>query len=508
MAPGREFQPARPRGRAGFGNGGTCRVSAETDSLVGLVRGVTGPARDSVESRPRRLGLSGRLFLVTVAFVVVAEVLTYVPAVANYRIEWMDDRLAAAQVAALVLDGRTAEPVSEGLEGRLLAGVNARAIAVRGGGVQRLLAVEPIPETVADTVNLAEVTTWDSLRGAWRTLVAPVSEPIRVLGKGKAGFPQVEILLDEAPLRTAMIDYALRLLVSSLIIAAAAAGLVFVVLQVLIVRPVRRLATNVTAFADAPEDAGRVIAPSGRTDEIGQAERALAKMQRELADQLRQKRRLAELGLAVSKISHELRNLLTGAQLLGDRLEATADPSVQRIAPLLVRALARAIRFCEGTLAYGRATEPEPDLAPVPLEPVFDDLADLAALAGHPVRVVASAGGCAVVADREQLARALANLVRNAVQALDGAGTAEAVVRVSAEAGPPGQITILVTDNGPGLPPRARENLFSPFQGSAKAGGTGLGLPIAAELVQMNGGALTLDESPLGTRFRLVLPAA
>ncbi|MBE7198635.1 MAG: HAMP domain-containing histidine kinase, partial [Parafilimonas terrae] len=263
-----------------------------------------------------------------------------------------------------------------------------------------------------------------------------------------------------------------------------------------------------TAFSDDPEDAGRIIAPSRRSDEIGQAEVALARMQRGLADQLRQKRRLAELGLAVSKISHELRNLLTGAQLLGDRLEGTADPSVQRIAPLLVGTLARAIRFCEGTLAYGRATEPEPQIAPTPLEPLFADLADTAALASHPVRVVAEAGGHGVLADPEQLSRALANLVRNAVQALDGAKVNDGVVRVSAEQAPENRVTILVTDNGPGLPPRARENLFAPFQGSGKAGGTGLGLPIAAELVQMNGGTLTLDETAVGTRFRIVLPGA
>ncbi len=462
------------------------RVAADTDSIVGLPREVSVASRDGADLRPRRLGLSGRLFLVTVAFVVVAEILTFVPAVANYRIEWM-------------------EPVSEALESRLLAGVNARAIAVRGAGAQRLLATEPIPERVADTVDLGAVTTWDSLRGAWRTLVSPVSEPIRVVGQGKPGFGQVEILLDEAPLRTAMIDYALRLAVSSLIIAAVAAGLVFVVLQVLIVRPVRRLAT---AFADAPEDAGRIIAPSDRTDEIGQAEAALAKMQRGLADQLRQKRRLAELGLAVSKISHELRNLLTGAQLLGDRLEATADPSVQRIAPLLVGTLARAIRFCEGTLAYGRAIEPEPHLAPTPLAPLFADLPDIAALANRTVAVETQGQDLVVLADSEQLARALANLVRNAVQALDGAGTSNPTVRVSASAGPEGRVTILVSDNGPGLPPRARQNLFAPFQGSVRAGGTGLGLPIAAELIEMNGGTLTLDETAGGTRFRIVLPAA
>ncbi len=479
-------------------------VAVESDPVT--MPAAAAASREVPERRPARLGLSGRLFLVTVAFVVVAEVLTYVPAVANYRIEWMSDRVAAAQVAALVLDGRTGEPVSEALESRLLAGVNARAIAVRGGGAQRLLAIEPVPETVADTVDLRDVTALSTIRGAWRTLVAPVREPIRVIGEGGIGFDRVEVLLDEAPLRAAMIDYALRLLVSSLIIAASAAGLVFVVLQVLIVRPVRRLATNITAFAENPEDAGRIIAPSRRRDEIGQAERALGRMQRILADQLRQKRRLAELGLAVSKVSHELRNLLTGAQLLGDRLEDTADPMVQRVAPRLVGAIARAIRFCEASLAYGRVAERAPTLSSTPLAPLFAELPDLAALAARSVRVLVDAGECRVQADPEQLARALANLVRNAVQALDGAAVPEAEVRVTACRDVPGRVTILVEDNGPGLPARARENLFSPFQGSTRSGGTGLGLPIAAELIGINGGSLTLDPEEGGARFRIVLP--
>ena len=465
------------------------------------------PARDEPARPPSRLGLSGRLFLVTVAFVATAEILTYVPAVANHRVEWMADRLAAAQVAALVLDGHTPEPVPGALEKRLLAGVNARAIAVHGGRTRRLLAVGPVPETVAHTVDLRSVTALGAIRGAWRTLVAPGDAPIRVTGQGDDGVGEVEILLDEAPLRAAMIDYALRLLVSSLIIATAAAGLVFVVLQVLIVRPVRRLATSITAFAADPEDAGRIIVPSQRSDEIGQAEVALARMQRGLSDQLRQKRRLAELGLAVSKISHELRNLLTGAQLLGDRLEAAADPTVQRVAPRLVATLARAIRFCEATLAYGRATEREPRVARTPLAQIFSELPDLAGLAIRPVTVHVEAGDLAVLGDAEQVARAVSNLVRNAVQVLDGAEIADPNVRVTAARGAPGTVTILVSDNGPGLPARAREKLFAPFQGSMRSGGTGLGLPIAAELIGINGGTLTLEDGEGAARFRSVLPA-
>ncbi|MGU3540321.1 sensor histidine kinase [Methylobacterium sp. A54F] len=465
------------------------------------------------EGFARHLGLSGRLFILTVAFVVIAEVLIYVPAVANYRLNWLSDRIAAAQVAALVVDASPGQAVSDELAKRLLAGVGARAIAVRGGGTRRLLALDPIPATVADMVDLRQESWWQSIHGSWRTLIAPADEPIRVVAQGKDGFDLVEILLNEAPLRVAIVDFSIRLLLSSLIIAAAAAGLVFVVLQRVIVRPVRRLAHNITAFADDPESRERIIAPSNRTDEIGHAEIALARMEHALADELRQKRRLAELGLSVSKINHELRNLLTTAQLLGDRLEGAADPIVQRVAPRLVATLGRAIRFCEATLAYGRATERHPQRRLVALDPILAELPDLAGLSAEArVSVVTQApSGLQVCADPEQLSRALANLVRNAVQALDAAGTGAEAPEVRIDAVRTGgvgagSVTIRVADNGPGLPERAKAHLFAPFQGSMRSGGTGLGLAIAAELIRLNGGRLTLEESGRGACFQIVLP--
>ncbi len=460
-----------------------------------------------------RLGLSARVFLITVAFVAVAEVLIYVPAVANYRLSLLSDRIAAAQVAAMVLDASQGQAVPDDLARHLLVGAGARVIAVRGDTTQRLLSLDPVPERVADMVDLRDSSIWEAIRGAWRTIVAPADAPIRVVGHGRDGFDLVEVLIDEAPLRQAIVDFALRLLLSSLIVAAAAAGVVFVVLQVAIVRPVRRLARNIAAFADDPEGAERSIVPSHRTDEIGVAETALARMAQGLADQLRQKKRLAELGLAVSKINHELRNLLTGAQLLGDRLEGAADPTVQRVAPRLLAALDRAIRFCEATLAYGRASEPSPSPRRVALAPLLAELEDQTGLAdgaGVAIRIEAPAGLEATV-DPEQLARALTNLVRNAVQALDGGGTTAPEVRVTASRGcvaGRGTVTILVADNGPGLPERARAHLFAPFKGSTRAGGTGLGLAVASELIRLNGGSLTLDEGTRGACFRVTLPDA
>ncbi|MEH3116490.1 MAG: HAMP domain-containing sensor histidine kinase [Methylorubrum populi] len=458
-----------------------------------------------------RLGLSGRLFLLTVAFVVLAEILIYVPAVATYRLSRLSDRVAAARVAALVLNAAPEGQVPDETARRLLMGAGARAIAVRVGETWRYLTDGPITPAVAETVDLRERGLTGSIGGAFRTLFFPAKAPIRAIGAGQDGFDAVEVRLDEAPLRTAVVDFSLRLLTACLVIAALAAALMFFVLQRAIVRPVVRLARDIAAFADDPERTDRVARRSARTDEIGEAETALARMQVALGGELRQRRRLAELGLSVSKINHELRNLLTTAQLLGDRLESVSDPLVQRIAPRLVETLDRAIRFCEATLAYGRATEPNPQRRMVALGPLLDELTDLADLMPAAcIRVAVRAPrDLEIDVDPEQLLRALTNLVRNAVQAHAAAKTSDGAVLIEGfRSGPAGAgaVTILVTDNGPGVPERAKANLFAAFQGSTRAGGTGLGLAIASELVRLNGGTLNLDETPSGARFRIVIP--
>jgi signal transduction histidine kinase len=453
-------------------------------------------------------GLSPRLLLLTILFVMIAEVLIYVPSVANFRRNWLKDRLAAAQIAALVLDAAPEDKLSEELEANLLAGVGAKAIAVRGGGTRRILAKDDVPPEVDRIVDLRTATWWHLIRGAFATLLAPAERPIRVIGPAM-GADFVELVIDERPLRAAMVAFSRNILLLSLLISGITAGLVYLALHWLIVRPVRRLSGNIAAFAADPENVSRVITPSARDDEIGLAEQALARMEGVLADELRQKRRLAELGLAVSKINHELRNMLTTAQLLGDRLQEAEDPAVQRVVPRLVRTLGRAIDFCEATLAYGRARERLPQRRLMPLAPVVEELADLTGLApgagiAFETRVPAD---LEVDADPEQLPRILANLVRNAVQALSQAGTAGDPPRVTVRAQRDGNaVTIFVGDNGPGVPDRARGTLFAAFQSSARSGGTGLGLAVTAELVRLHGGTITLEDTPVGACFRIVIP--
>ena len=159
-------------------------------------------------------------------------------------------------------------------------------------------------------------------------------------------------------------------------------------------------------------------------------------MQTQLTGALRQKERLAQLGGAVAKISHDLRNLLTTAQLLVDRIDMSADPGVRRTAPKLVNSITRAVSLCESTLAFGKAEEPGPTLTMVPLIETVADVIDSERLAigDHDLSFSEDIPPLMQVrADPEQLYRILSNLVRNARQAIETAGREGGRVTITAE---------------------------------------------------------------------------
>ncbi len=454
-------------------------------------------------------GLSVKLLALTVLFVLIAQVMIFVPSVANFRRTWLEDRLAAAQVAVMVLEAAPREGLPAGLESQLLDGVGALAIAARAGGARRLLAQENLPPEVGRTVDLRSFDRIAFTLESLDVLIFGAERRIRVVGAsiGEADF--VEIVIDERPLRHAMLDFARRIVWVTLFIAGVTGALMFLALNWLIVRPVKRLAGSITAFAAEPENPRKLVTPSGRSDEIGEAEAALASMERALAQALREKNRLAAVGLAVSKINHDLRNMLAAAQLLSDRIGEARDPAVQRFGPKLIGTLNRAIDFCQSTLAYGRVTEAEPRRREVQLAALVTEVAGLLGLSADstPALINEVPVTLLVRIDPDQMFRVLSNLLRNALQALQAHGSASAPPRivVSAET-TAGGVVIRVADNGPGVPARAREALFQAFRGSTTAGGTGLGLAIAAELVALHGGSITLEDSEIGAVFRIEIP--
>lgn len=451
--------------------------------------------------------LSGRFLLLTVAFVMLAEVLIFVPSIARFRADYLLLHLEKAQIASLALL-TTDETIAPDLEAELLVNAGVFNVVLRRDEVRQLVLSSPIPAAIYETYDLRLSGPWELIRDAMAVLADPMNRVIRVIGNPvqQAGL-LIEVTMESGPLRKAMVEYGIRILVLSALISAVTAVLLFISVQTMIVGPIRRVVRHMQAYAEAPEDARRVIAPSAGVVELRMAEEALQSMQTQLTSALRQKERLAQLGGAVAKISHDLRNILTTAQLFADRIEDSADPAVARSVPKLVGSITRAINLCESTLAFGRAEEPPPRLDRVAIRGLLEDVLEGEGLSGEGeiTCLVDALPNQTIRADAEQMFRVIANLVRNARQAIEATGRGGTIELSAGE--DDHDWWIRVGDTGPGLPAKAREHLFEAFQGNARKGGTGLGLVIAAELVRGHGGRLELTRSDEdGTEFVIRLP--
>ena len=451
--------------------------------------------------------LSGRFLLLTVIFVMLAEVLIFVPSIARFQVDYLQLRLEKSQIAALSVLASD-DMIMPELEAELLANAEVFNIVLRRDEVRQLVLSSPVPAEIEQTIDLRMTMPWPLIREAFHTLLHPENRVIRVIGNPvrEAGL-LIEITMETKALRTAMLDYGLRILVLSALISIVTAFLLFLAVRRLLVLPIRRVVRQIDAYAQAPEDARRLITPSASVAELRTAEDALHSLQTQLTGALKQKERLAQLGGAVAKISHDLRNTLTTAQLFADRMEGSADPAVAKSAPKLLKSISRAVSLCESTLAFGKAEESAPVLQRFQLLPVVLDVIEGEGLTSEtPVTsLIDIAPRFALRADPEQLYRVLSNLVRNAKQAIEATGK-PGTIEVSAAEDEAGW-SIRIGDTGPGLPARAKDYLFTAFQGGVRKGGTGLGLVISAELVRGHGGTLGLVRSDdEGTEFEIRLP--
>ncbi len=451
--------------------------------------------------------LSGRFLILTVIFVMLAEILIFVPSVARFREDYLLARLERAQIASLAL--LADDMIDAELEQELLANAGVYNVVLRRDEARELVLNSPIPGEVSRTFDLREAGPPVMIRDALARLVDPEPRIIRAIGSPlrDAGL-LIEVTMETAPLRAAMLDYGLRILILSAVISIVTALLLFLAVRRLLVKPIKGVIGHMLAYSQAPEDAHRIIQPTARVRELREAEEALQTMEQQLTQALKQKERLAQLGGAMARVSHDLRNILTSAQLFTDRIEMSEDPTVKRLAPKLVGSITRAISLCEGTLAFGRAEEPAPRLTLFNFAELANDVlsAERLAIGEDDVSLAEDIPASLMIrGDPEQLYRALANLVRNARQAITGSGE-PGEISIAAREGERAWI-IEVSDTGPGLPPKAREHLFQPFQGRARKGGTGLGLAIVSEIVRGHGGTIDLvDRQGCGTCFEIRLP--
>lgn len=473
-----------------------------------------------LRQRGLKFGLSGKLLLMTIAFVMIAEVLIFLPSIAKFRTDWLNDRISASYVSTLAADAASNGNVPPALRSELLRTALVRAVAVRRGGRRRLVLPPVMALSIDESYDLRPILDdslqtrfWVSIqriRDALQVFFREEDRTLRIVGLlGPRYDDIIEVVLPEAPLKRAMRDNASNIFGLSIIISLLTAALVYLALTFLLVRPLTRLTRNMLHFSQKPEDPERIIEASGRSDEIGTAERELSQMQKQLAQLLLQKNRLAQLGLAVSKVNHDLRNMLANAQLISDRLADIEDPTVQRFAPKLIASLDRAINFCNDTLKFGRAQEAQPRRELLRLKLLLDDVADGL---GLPMEdevdwIVDVDEHLRIDADREHIFRVLSNVVRNSIQAIEGQEDREAPGTIRVSATREGRkVTIEVSDDGPGLPAKAREHLFEAFHGSTRQGGTGLGLTIAAELISAHGGTIELRDQKVGAKFVIEIP--
>lgn len=458
------------------------------------------------------IGLSVKLIGLIIFVIMSVEVLIYLPSAANFKVRWLEERFAVAIVAVRVFETvPEVMDLSSEAKDRLLIAAGAKVLVFRSQGKTNLVELEgeDMPQSVV-TIDMEKRSAFELVASVLDTLVNGGSRTLRVVGAApQDNDGRIEILIDEAPLRAELLTYSRNIFLLSLLIAVMTALILFVALNWLLVRPIRRMTRNMIRFRQSPENAQRIIHPSQRGDEVGIAERQLAEMETDIFTMLHQRKHLADLGLAVAKINHDLRNTLTSAQYLSDQVAGLDDPKVQRLAPRLVTTLNKAVGFAQTVLDYGRERTlvPKPQLVDMRL--LIAESALEAGLANHPGVQFENdvPDDLTLSIDPDQIARIFVNLLKNAREALeeDAEPSAGPTVRVSCTV-TPGSMRFLVADNGPGLPPRALDNLFAAFKGSGKVGGTGLGLSIAKELAQAHGGSLTYIEGDVGTQFELDLP--
>ena len=468
----------------------------------------TGHSPESAPSpgdAPPRRSLSWRVVWFTLAVMAGTELLLFLPAMHRERQKFLGDRIVAAQIAVQAMPSlpSLAAPVGPDSATReellRLAGVMSVRLQEPG---RPMVSLAPVGQFHAPVLlDLRSETTWSGMTATLVSLTRSGSR-LMLLVAPSPKRPQsiLSIVLQEGDLDAHLKAAAASVALHGLAVAGPTGVLVHLALLMLLVRPMRRLTGSIAAFRADPERTPPMDdpheAPTTR-DEISVAQRELAAMQRELRASLWRNARLAALGAAVAKVSHDLRGILAPALLSAERLQGNADPALRRTGDAIARTVERATDLMRNTLEFVSEMPAAPHES-IALRDLVYEVAD-EVRQRHPrlQTVVAIDGTTAVQGDRASLRRALANLIRNAAEA------AAATVAAEHDA----DLAILtIADDGPGLPDVVRTNLFQPFVTSGKPGGTGLGLAITRDLVRAQGGDVgLLRTTETGTIFRLAL---
>ncbi len=442
-----------------------------------------------------------------------AEMLLFVPSVALHRQDWLSERTQQAGLLAQALTGVPDYEASEILLEQFMQDTDVLLMAAKRDGMTELV-LGAAPQTADGmiTLDLRTSKRVPSMLAPFRDLFSGGNEILRVISTSPVqGQDALELLIPREKLRLALRDYFKNIFWLSFMIAMITGGLIFWAMSAMIIRPVQQLAEDMTAFRENPERSRAIRSRSKRKDEIGQLQREFTDVKQSLRAAFRQRERLAGLGLAVAKINHDLRNVLTSALLISDRLSMNSEPKMSEMGERLTRTVERGISLTNDVLSYSKAETADPQIQDTRIAFVIGEAAAdvIEQFPGTQFRNTVHTD-LMVRSDPDHAYRIFHNLFRNASQAMIAAKSSHCLLHVSADSRE-SIAEIRVSDTGPGLPKRARENLFRAFSGgqahSADTKSTGLGLSISKELAKAQGGDLCLMSSDeTGTRFLVTLP--
>ena len=445
-----------------------------------------------------------------------AELVIFLPSAALFRQTFINDRAERAGHLALALDGVPDYEGSALLSHNFMKDTDIIMVSVKRDSESKLLLGMPPsdPDTIFELIDLRAAKRLPLFRDTVKDFFSDGSGYYRIISNSLIeGQGLFEIMLPKSSLRSALREYFRRIFWLSLAIAVITGTLIYLALSAMIVRPIQKLANGIAEFRENPDQRRGNLQPSRRRDEIGQLEREFYDMKQGVRASFRQRERLASLGMAVAKINHDLRNVLTSAQLVSDRIAMDKDERVAGMGERLVRAVDRGIRLCTDVLNYSKATDEQLELEDVRIALLAGEIAgDVLGQFGRGPTAISFINKipseCSVKIDADHTYRIIHNLFRNAGQALQAMSSTDALRQITVSSvEEAGQIKIKITDSGPGLPQRAQDNLFQAFTSGSGHGSTGLGLTISKDLAVDQGGDLELGYTgETGTEFVLTLP--
>ncbi len=457
-----------------------------------------------------RFSLSGKLLLITICVILLAQLLILVPAAARFRENWLRQHVQMAETSAMLLHVITPDDLSAKEWVRIFDTLNIYDITRTINGRETYIALnENVPNLPISEENIVPNTTFGDVLDMARSFYYRGQRILKLHNNKSVLSGTIEITIHEKPLFNALVGYVREVLLSTILLSLGVGVVLYSVLRHIFVKPLRLLALDMRRFRSAPESYIAPLHRKPRFDEIGALAHNFEELQLEISEALKRKAHLATLGLAVAKISHDLRNILTAAQLMSDRLFLQMDEKTRDYLTRLVQTIDRAAELCQSTLMYGKLSAVEIHKTNIALAPLVAEVAGGLDLSVSKIALKTDIPeGFMINADGEYMFRIILNLLRNSKQALqeqdpDPPNPAPAITLAALNS--QNGVEIHVRDNGTGIPSSLQANLFMPFQSSSHAG-TGLGLAIVHELVEAHGGSIVYDNGEAGAHFIISLP--